>query len=43
MHGEPYQPRNPMDGNRAGIGMVFQEQELIGQPQLLAQNIFFRP
>ncbi len=26
MHGEPYQPRNPMDGNRAGIGMVFQEQ-----------------
>lgn len=40
MHGEPYQPRNPMDGNRAGIGMVFQEQSLIVNLNV-AQNIFF--
>lgn len=40
MHGEPYQPKNPMDGNRAGIGMVFQEQSLIVNLNV-AQNIFF--
>ena len=40
MHGEPYAPRNPMDGNHAGIGMVFQEQSLIVNLNV-AQNIFF--
>ncbi|WP_418232183.1 sugar ABC transporter ATP-binding protein [Butyricicoccus sp.] len=40
MHGQPYAPRNPMDGNRAGIGMVFQEQSLIVNLNV-AQNIFF--
>lgn len=40
MHGKPYEPKNPMDGNRAGIGMVFQEQSLIVNLNV-AQNIFF--
>ena len=40
MHGVPYEPRNPMDGNHAGIGMVFQEQSLIVNLNV-AQNIFF--
>ncbi len=40
MHGEPYAPKNPMDGNHAGIGMVFQEQSLIVNLNV-AQNIFF--
>ena len=40
MHGQPYAPRNPMDGNHAGIGMVFQEQSLIVNLNV-AQNIFF--
>ena len=40
MHGAPYAPKNPMDGNHAGIGMVFQEQSLIVNLNV-AQNIFF--
>ncbi len=40
MHGKPYAPKNPMDGNKAGIGMVFQEQSLIVNLNV-AQNIFF--
>ena len=40
MHGQSYEPKNPMDGNRAGIGMVFQEQSLIVNLNV-AQNIFF--
>ena len=40
MHGQTYAPKNPMDGNRAGIGMVFQEQSLIVNLNV-AQNIFF--
>ncbi len=40
MHGKPYQPHTPMDGNRAGLGMVFQEQSLIVNLNV-AQNIFF--
>ncbi len=40
MHGKPYEPKNPMDGNKAGIGMVFQEQSLIVNLNV-AQNIFF--
>ena len=40
MHGQAYAPKNPMDGNRAGIGMVFQEQSLIVNLNV-AQNIFF--
>ena len=40
MHGQPYEPKNPMDGNHAGIGMVFQEQSLIVNLNV-SQNIFF--
>ena len=40
LHGQPYEPRTPMDANRAGIGMVFQEQSLIVNLNV-AQNIFF--
>ncbi len=40
MHGKEYAPRNPMDANREGIGMVFQEQSLIVNLNV-AQNIFF--
>ncbi len=40
MHGKPYAPKNPMDGNKSGIGMVFQEQSLIVNLNV-AQNIFF--
>ncbi len=40
MHGKPYEPKNPMDGNKSGIGMVFQEQSLIVNLNV-AQNIFF--
>ena len=39
MHGAPYAPKSPMDGNHAGIGMVFQEQSLIVNLSV-AQNIF---
>lgn len=40
MHGKPFAPKNPMEANRAGIGMVFQEQSLIVNLNV-AQNIFF--
>ena len=40
LHGKPYEPKNPMDANKAGIGMVFQEQSLIVNLNV-AQNIFF--
>ena len=38
--GQPYEPKNPMDANKAGVGMVFQEQSLIVTLNV-AQNIFF--
>ena len=40
MHGEPYTPRNPLDANSKGIGMVFQEQSLIVS-LTVGQNLFF--
>ena len=40
LHGQPYAPKTPMDANKAGIGMVFQEQSLIVNLNV-AQNIFF--
>ncbi len=40
MHGKPYQPKTPMEANREGLGMVFQEQSLIVNLNV-AQNIFF--
>ncbi|MDR3337087.1 MAG: sugar ABC transporter ATP-binding protein [Treponema sp.] len=40
MHGAPYEPRNPMDANHHGVGMVFQEQSLIVS-LTVGQNIFF--
>lgn len=39
-HGSPYTPKTPMDANRVGVGMVFQEQSLIVTLNV-AQNIFF--
>lgn len=40
LHGKPYAPKTPMDANREGVGMVFQEQSLIVTLNV-AQNIFF--
>jgi ribose transport system ATP-binding protein len=40
MHGVPYEPKNPMDANHHGVGMVFQEQSLIVS-LTVGQNIFF--
>ncbi len=40
LHRQPYEPKTPMDANKAGIGMVFQEQSLIVNLNV-AQNIFF--
>ena len=40
MHGRPFEPKTPMEANREGIGMVFQEQSLIVNLNV-AQNIFF--
>ncbi len=40
MRGKAYTPKNPMEGNREGLGMVFQEQSLIVNLNV-AQNIFF--
>jgi len=40
MHGKPFEPKTPMEANREGIGMVFQEQSLIVNLNV-AQNIFF--
>lgn len=39
LHGKPYAPKNPMDANKVGVGMVFQEQSLIVN-LTVAQNIF---
>lgn len=39
LHGKPFAPKNPMDANKAGVGMVFQEQSLIVN-LTVAQNIF---
>jgi len=40
MHGEEYAPKDPMEANAKGIGMVFQEQSLIVN-LTVGQNIFF--
>lgn len=40
MHEKEYAPKNPMEGNAEGIGMVFQEQSLIVNLSV-GQNIFF--
>jgi len=40
IHGVHYAPKNPMDANRRGVGMVFQEQSLIVSLSV-GQNIFF--
>ena len=40
MHDEKYAPKNPMDANHKGVGMVFQEQSLIVS-LTVGQNIFF--
>lgn len=39
-HGKPYKPKRTTDANRAGIGMVFQEQSLLTN-LTVAQNIYF--
>lgn len=40
MQGKPFTPADPMEANKAGIGMVFQEQSLIVNLSV-GQNIFF--
>lgn len=40
MHGKPFTPADPMEANKEGIGMVFQEQSLIVNLSV-GQNIFF--
>lgn len=40
MHGKPFAPADPMEANKEGIGMVFQEQSLIVNLSV-GQNIFF--
>ncbi len=40
MHGKPYEPKSPREANDAGVGMVFQEQALVGN-LTVGQNIFF--
>ncbi|MDO4322546.1 MAG: sugar ABC transporter ATP-binding protein [Lachnospiraceae bacterium] len=40
MHGKPFMPEDPMAANKAGVGMVFQEQSLIVNLSV-GQNIFF--
>ncbi|MCL2684487.1 MAG: sugar ABC transporter ATP-binding protein, partial [Synergistaceae bacterium] len=40
MYGKPYAPRDPMEANAYGVGMVFQEQSLIVNLSV-GQNIFF--
>ena len=40
MHQQPFSPKNPLEANAMGIGMVFQEQSLITNLSV-AQNIFF--
>ena len=40
MHGRPFAPSDPIEANREGIGMVFQEQSLIVNLSV-GQNLFF--
>lgn len=40
LHKKPFKPRNPLEANKAGVGMVFQEQNLIAN-LTVGQNIFF--
>ncbi|MCL2864711.1 MAG: sugar ABC transporter ATP-binding protein [Lachnospiraceae bacterium] len=40
MHGKAFSPKNPLDANAAGVGMVYQEQSLITSLSV-GQNIFF--
>lgn len=40
MHGDTYAPKSPKEANQAGVGMVFQEQALVGN-LTVGQNIFF--
>lgn len=40
MHGKPFAPKDPLEANAAGIGMVYQEQSLITNLSV-GQNIFF--
>ena len=40
MFGEPFSPKNPLEANAAGVGMVYQEQSLITSLSV-GQNIFF--
>lgn len=40
LHGQPFQPHDPLEANAEGIGMVYQEQSLITTLSV-GQNIFF--
>ncbi len=40
MHGEPFAPKDPIEANKNGIGMVYQEQSLIVNLSV-GQNLFF--
>lgn len=40
MHGKPFAPKNPLEANARGVGMVYQEQSLITTLSV-GQNIFF--
>ncbi len=40
MRGRKYAPRKPREGNKMGVGMVFQEQSLVSN-LTVGQNIFF--
>ena len=40
MHGQPFEPKSPKEAMQQGVGMVFQEQALIGN-LTVGQNIFF--
>ncbi|HIX58416.1 MAG TPA: ATP-binding cassette domain-containing protein, partial [Candidatus Blautia gallistercoris] len=40
LHGKVFRPKNPLDANRSGVGMVFQEQNLVTTLSV-GQNIFF--
>ena len=39
LHGKVFRPKNPLDANRSGVGMVFQEQNLVTTLSV-GQNIF---
>lgn len=40
MHSKPFAPKDPLEANAAGVGMVYQEQSLITNLSV-GQNIFF--